>query len=160
MVRRRGTRGDDLLVGTGGRDHIDGRDGDDTIIGGAGNDILNGNADDDTLNGGYGEDTLNGGGLHDTLDGGAGNDILIGGNGDDLFIFGDGTGDDTINDFTAGAGTADQMDVSAFGFADLADLLASTTDVGSNTEIQLDADDSVTLIGVQKADLHGGDFIF
>ena len=48
----------------------------------------------------------------------------------------------------------------AFGFADLVDLLASTTDVGSNTEIQLDADDSVTLIGVQKADLHGDDFIF
>jgi Ca2+-binding RTX toxin-like protein len=113
MARRRGTRGDDLLVGTGGRDHIDGRDGDDTIIGGAGDDKLKG-----------------------------------------------GRGDDTINDFTAGAGTADQMDVSAFGFADLADLLASTTDVGSNTEIQLDADDSVTLIGVQKADLHGDDFIF
>ncbi|MEK9899770.1 MAG: hypothetical protein VW516_03360 [Rhodospirillaceae bacterium] len=125
MARRRGTRGDDLLVGTGGRDHIDGRDGDDTIIGGAG---------DDTLNGGSGDDRIDGG-----------------------------SGDDTINDFTAGAGTNDQMDVSAFGFIDLADLLASADDGnGSNpdTVIQLDADDSVTLIGVQKADLHGGDFIF
>ncbi len=101
MARRRGTRGDDLLVGTGGRDHIDGRDGDDTIIGGAGDDKLNGGRDEERRD----ED-------------------------------------------------------SAFGFADLADLLASTTDVGSNTEIQLDADDSVTLIGVQKADLHGDDFIF
>lgn len=88
MARRRGTRGDNNLVGTSGRNHIDGRDG-----------------------------------------------------------------DDTINDFTAGAGTVDQMDVSAFGFTDLADLLTSTTDVGSNPEIQLDADDSVLLIGVQKANL-------
>ena len=40
-----------------------------------------------------------------------------------------------------------------------ADLLAATNDSGSDTVITLDGDDSLTLIGVQKADLHEDDFL-
>ena len=54
--------------------------------------------------------------MHDRLVGGAGNDILIGGAGDDLFVFNNGDGGDTINDFVAGAGSADVVDVTDFGF--------------------------------------------
>jgi len=125
MARRRGTRGDDHLIGTSGRDYIDGRDGDDTIIGGPGD---------------------------DTIDGCSGNDYIKAG-----------SGDESVTDFTAGAGTDDRLDVFEFGFTDLADLLGAADDGnGANPEtvISLDPDDSVTLIGIQKADLHDDDFLF
>ena len=79
---------------------------------------------------------------------------------DDLFVFTDGTGNDTVNDFTAGAGIGDVLDITDFGFAGLTALLAVTNDAGANTVIQLDVNDSITLIGVQKAELHQDDFLF
>ncbi|MEP4885266.1 MAG: FG-GAP-like repeat-containing protein, partial [Alphaproteobacteria bacterium] len=104
--------------------------------------------------------TIDGTAGDDTLQGGGGNDFLTGNAGDDLFVFVNGAGDDTIGDFQAGAGTDDLVDVSDFGFIDFADLLASTNDSGADTVITLDGDDSLTLIGVQEADLHEDDFIF
>ncbi len=106
------------------------------------------------------DQTVNGTANDDTLFGADGNDKLFGDTGDDVFVFTDGAGDDTVTDFEAGAGTDDQLDVSDFGFADLADLLASTNDAGADTVITLDGDDSLTLIGVSKADLHEDDFLF
>ncbi|MBT4907669.1 MAG: hypothetical protein HON62_12375, partial [Rhodospirillaceae bacterium] len=108
--------------------------------------------------------------FNDYLDGGAGSDYVYGGRGDDTGVWTlsenigetdayDGDGDDTITDFTAGVGSDDRLDISEFGFTDLADLLAATNDAGADTVITLDADDSVTLIGVQKADLHEDDFL-
>jgi serralysin len=94
----------------------------------------------------------------DTLTGGAGADTLTGGTGDDLFIFADGAGDDSVTDFTAGSATDDVLDISAFSFADLAAVLAVTTQVASDAVIDLHANDSVTLLGVDKNDLHGDDF--
>lgn len=132
MARINGTNGDDSIRGTHRNDSIRARQGDDHLDGGAGN---------------------------DTLKGGAGNDSLTGGGGDDMFIFENGTGDDVITDFTAGAGSDDVIDVSDFGFTDFADLLAATNDSGADTVITLDGDDSVTLIGVQEANLHEDDFL-
>jgi hypothetical protein len=106
------------------------------------------------------DQTVNGTANDDTLFGADGNDTLFGDTGDDVFVFTDGAGDDTVTDFEAGAGTDDQLDVSDFGFADLADLLASTNDAGADTVITLDGDDSLTLIGVSKADLQEDDFLF
>ncbi len=126
------------------------------IEGGAGNDVINGHAGDDFLYGGAGDDTITGGAGDDWIVGGSGN----GANGDDLFVFEDGSGDDRIRDFTAGAGTDDRLDVSAFGFSDLADLLSASSEAGGSTTISLDADDSVHLFGVRAADLHEDDFIF
>jgi len=180
-----GGDGDDVLHGRGGADALNGGNGTDTASysgasgavsasltapgtnsGTAGGDTytsienLEGSAFGDTLTGDSSANTIDGGAGDDTLNGNAGDDTLIGGTGDDLFVFEDGTGDDTINDFTTGASSDDVMDVSDFGFTDLTDLLTSTNDSGSDTVITLDGDDSITLIGVQKADFHADDFIF
>jgi len=81
---------------------------------GAGNDVLTAASTGSTLNGGAGIDTLNGAGGADFLDGGAGNDIFDGAAGNDTITGGagvdtikidfDGEGEDTVTDFTAGAG--------------------------------------------------------
>ena len=107
-----------------------------------------------------GDQTITGTAGDDVLFGGDGNDTLIGAGGDDLFVFADGCGDDTVNDFTPGAGTDDVLDVSAFGFASAADAIAAATQAGADTVIQLDADDSVTLLGVNVGDLDQDDFLF
>jgi len=76
-----------------------------------------------------------------------------------MFIFENGTGDDQIMDFSTGAGSDDVIDITDFGFADFAELLAATNDSGADTVITLDGDDSLTLIGVQEANLHEDDFL-
>ena len=87
------------------------------------------------------------------------NDILSE-DGDDMFVFVDGDGHDTITDFTAGANTDDQIDVSDFSFASYTDFITNNvTDNGTDTTIALDADDSVTLLGVRVAELHQEDFL-
>ena len=113
----------------------------------SGNNILTGTAADDFLNGSIGEDKLIG------L---AGNDTLNGGTDADEFVFTDGSGDDVVVDFDISSG--DFLNIHTFGFADFASVLAATTDVGSAAVIQLDSDDSVTLIGVNTSDLTTDDF--
>ena len=123
-------------------------------------DVTNlGTANNDVLVGGAGNDTIKGASGNDTITGGAGDDALFGGFGDDLFIFGQGDGGDTVDDFTAGSATDDTLDISAFSFADLNAVLAVTTTTGTNSVIQLDADDSITLLGVRSSDLHDDDFL-
>lgn len=121
------------------------------VQGSVGNDTFQGGALNEKFIGGNGNDTLNGQG---------GNDFLEGGGGDDLFIFNNGGGNDTVTDFSYGAGTDDVLDVSDFGFGDLTSLLLATNDIGSDTVIQLDVDDSVTLVGVSLTQLHDDDFLF
>ncbi len=89
-----------------------------------------------------------------------GENVLIGSDGDDLFVFADGSGADTVQDFIVGAQSDDVLDVAAFGFADLTALLAVTSQQGSDAVIALDSDDQVTLIGVDKSNLHADDFLF
>jgi VCBS repeat-containing protein len=96
----------------------------------------------------------------DTLFGADGDDTLIGDGGDDLFIFVNGAGDDVIDDFGAGAATEDRLDISDFALADLLAVQGASTDIGLDMKIQLDVDDSVTLVGVNFTDLHADDFIF
>jgi Ca2+-binding RTX toxin-like protein len=114
----------------------------------AGKDMVTGTVAEDFLNGSIGEDTLIG------L---AGNDILNGGADADEFVFSDGSGDDLIVDFDISSG--DFLNINAFGFADFDAVLAASADVGSDAVIQLDSDDSVTLIGVNTSDLTIGDFL-
>lgn len=130
-----------------------------TIIGGAGNDRLGGGLGDDTIDGGAGDDTIDGGAGDDTITGGAGDDTLTGASGDDRFIFSDGSGNDTITDFVAGEGTDDVLNITAFGFASFADVINAASQVGTNTLIQLDVDDSVTLLGVTLSDLDPSDVL-
>ncbi|MGE4167524.1 MAG: calcium-binding protein, partial [Xanthobacteraceae bacterium] len=119
-------------------------------------DGISGNAASNRFEGLAGSDTLDGRGGSDVLNGGAGDDILIGGGDDDLFVFEDGTGNDTVTDYAPGA---DRLDVSAF-YADFATLETQIEDVDGNAVIHLDADDSVTLIGIQKVQLQSTDFVF
>ncbi|MBT3930341.1 MAG: hypothetical protein HOF34_06465, partial [Rhodospirillaceae bacterium] len=140
-----GKGGDDLLIA----DSSDNA----TLIGGIGDDEIHTlNSDNVSVQGGGGEDSI-------FVSGGSG--LLIdGGDDDDLFDFANtGGSDSSITGFEAGAGTDDRIDVSDFGFTDLADLLTATNDVGADTVITLDGNDSLTLIGVQMAELHEDDFI-
>ncbi|MBO6784328.1 MAG: tandem-95 repeat protein, partial [Alphaproteobacteria bacterium] len=158
-----GTGADDTLTGGAAGDILNGAGGNDTLVGGLEDDLLLGGDGNDTLSGSAGDDVLVGGTGDDTLTGDSGDDFLFGGEGDDLYDFENGSGDDTVADFQAGAGTDDRIDVGDFGFADFADLLAAADDgngANADTVIALDSDDSVTLIGVRIADLHEDDFLF
>ena len=64
-----------------------------------------------------------------------------------------------MTDFEAGPGAGDVIDIAGFGFADLASVLAQATQVGSNLVITLDADDSLSLVGVHPSDLAPDDFV-
>lgn len=95
------------------------------------------------------------------LNGRGGDDTLIGGDGDDLFVFEAGTGHDTLIGFSAGAGGPDKLDLRVFGFADFDAVIAASDDNGGTgpTVIDFGTGDSVTLVGVQMAQLHADDFL-
>ncbi|MDK3018552.1 beta strand repeat-containing protein [Pseudodonghicola flavimaris] len=123
--------------------------------------VLGGNTLDNVITGSTGNDALYGGLGDDTLRGNGGNDTMNGGGGSDTFIFTAGFGHDRINGFHAGAtGDADVIAISSGLIADYADLLSHTADVGANTVITVDASNTITLLGVQKADLDSSDFWF
>jgi VCBS repeat-containing protein len=129
------------------------------VIGTAFGDTLAGSGMGDMIDGGAGNDIIDGGAGNDMIFAGAGNDIIVGGAGNDTFTFTNGTGNDTIIGFEAG-GPDDILDITAFGFADFSAILAATTNVNGNAVIALDADDSLTLVGVNPTDLHSNDFYF
>ena len=165
----KGEDGADVLRGEDGHDYIDGGDGDDALaghagndvlIGGAGNDFMYGNGGDDNLSGGTGNDVLKGESGDDVLNGGAGDDYLEGGIGNDTFVFAPGDGNDTLADFTAGAGSEDVIDVSAFTHSSLSDILSVASQDSTDVVIDLDGGTSVRLLGVNLADLHEDDFLF
>ncbi|WP_425410228.1 hypothetical protein [Hyphococcus sp.] len=158
----RGGVGKDLLGGAADNDVIRGFEGDDRLFGGGGADTLVGNEGDDSLVGGGGVDRLKGDAGDDTLNGRFGDDSVSGGAGDDLFEFRQGHGNDIFDDFTAGAGTDDVIQLLAFGasFDSFAEVIAAATDNGNHTTIDLGGGDSILLLNVVVADLHEDDFMF
>ncbi|MBB4112774.1 Ca2+-binding RTX toxin-like protein [Rhizobium sp. BK226] len=130
------------------------------IRGAAGNDTLTGTSSNETLTGGAGNDVLNGGAGNDTIYGDAGNDNLTGGAGDDLLVFKAGFGNDTVTDFTIGAGSVDVLDIGTDLFSDFASVLAAASQVGADTVITHDANTSITLKNVALTSLHQDDFRF
>jgi VCBS repeat-containing protein len=169
---------DNVLSGLAGSDTINGADGIDTVYYFGDRAGVSVNLDDSTANDGFGgsdqlsnienvigsrfADTIVGDGLANILNGADGDDTLSGGGGADTFVFGApvgvfvGSGDDVITDFAVGA---DRIDVDAYNVPDFAALMALTADVGADVVIQFDANNSITLLGVQKAQLQAGDFI-
>jgi predicted extracellular nuclease len=150
-----GGSGNDVLAGGRGHDELDGGSGDDELDGGVGNDALQGDSGNDVLKGGAGNDHLDGGSGNDRLDGGIGNDELAGGSGSDLFVFQANFGQDVITDF-------DRNDVIVFDdlFGSFAAVQAASHQVGNDTVITLDADNSIVLEDVSLQSLSASDFLF
>ena len=152
-------RDDDLVAGGEGDDTLIGDRGDDSLDGGEGDDLLDGGRDDDLLTGGEGDDTLIGGRGDDTLSGGEGDDVLEGGRGEDLFVFAAGTGFDVVTDFDPGD---DLIQLNGFAIGGFDALLDAAEDDGGDVVLALDqaAGDELRLVGVNKDDLDGDDFMF
>ncbi|MDA7965354.1 CHRD domain-containing protein [Ruegeria sp.] len=168
-----GSNGDDDLNGGIGSDTLAGGNGDDFLVGGEGADRLEGGRGDDILEGGEGADTLEGGRGNDILDGGEGNDLICAGTGDDIinggegndrlegnrgsdtFVFEANLGDDVITDFEAFA-DGDVLDLTStdFDFDTFDDLSAAISQNGDDVVIDLGAEGSITLLGIQVADLN------
>ncbi|WP_425410230.1 hypothetical protein [Hyphococcus sp.] len=158
----RGGFGKDLLNGSSGNDVLRGFEGDDRLFGGGGADTLLGNEDNDSLTGGGGADRLKGDSGDDTLNGRFGDDSVTGGAGDDVFQFRKGHDSDIFDDFVAGAGTDDVIQLVAFGaaFDTFVEVIAAASDNGTHTTIDFGGGDTILLLGVTVADLHEDDFIF
>jgi len=114
------------------------------------------------LTGGSGNDVLAGHAGNDTLTGGPGNDILYGQDhygigGNDTFVFGPGFGQDKIMDFQAGQ---DTLQFSPSLLTSFAAAMADTKQVGANTVIAVDPNDSVTLVNVNMSSLTSSNFHF
>ena len=104
MAKKRGTKGDDSVLGGSAADVISGLAGDDMaaphppgggrgghhILGGPGNDRLIGGSGADYIKGNAGNDVLIGGIEKDILRAGTGSDRLIGGSGEDWLLGNDG----------------------------------------------------------------------
>ncbi|KZK94603.1 Poly(beta-D-mannuronate) C5 epimerase 2 [Pseudovibrio sp. W74] len=95
----------------------------------------------------------------DTIAGTQNDDLLVGGEGSDTFTFTNQTfGYDQIMDFEAGAFSDDVIRFDRDIFSDFDAVIAAASDDGTDTVITLDDDNSVTLKGVLKSDLHQDDF--
>ena len=140
-----GGNGNDIMAAGDGNDSLSGGNGDDVMDGGADNDSLSGGNGNDTMTGGDGNDNLSGGNGNDIIVGGAGDDVMSGGNGNDLFAFEAGFGEDTITGFQSN----DRIQLDDELFADFASVIAASQQVGANTVITLDADNTITLQNVQ-----------
>jgi Ca2+-binding RTX toxin-like protein len=153
-----GGGGGDSLQGGGGRDKLIGGAGVDTLVGGAGGDTLKGGGGDDLLRGGLHTDILLGGGGNDRLEGGLGSDRLTGGAGADVFVFTNfaGEGIDTITDYND---AQDRIDLQDFNFSAFADVLALTTQVGANLEINFGGGDKLIIENFLLADFNSVDVI-
>ncbi len=83
----------------------------------------------------------------------------VGTGNDDTFVISDSGADHEIFRFHFRESETDRVDVSAFGFTNFAELLENASGQ-YDTRIQLDEDDSVTLLGVRPTDLNPDDFIY
>lgn len=112
--------------------------------------------DDDDYLGGDGDDDFDGGRGNDDIEGGGGDDVMTGGAGADTFIFAGGCGLDTIAGFEDGI---DLIDVSAFGFASAAKIVALAEKDGADIEFHFGNGDELTLTNVSLSAIDVTDFI-
>ena len=131
-----------VIIGDADPNILAGTDYGDAIFGFAGNDTLDGGGGDDTLDGGAGEDTLIGG---------EGDDTLVGGLDSDTFVFSTGDGNDTVQDFAAGAGAGDALDLSFFAFADFTEAMSFADDSTGSVVFNFSATDTLRLENVAFA---------
>ncbi len=117
-----------------------------------------GNGADNRVLGNAGNNVLNGLAGKDRLDGRAGNDTLRGGGDGDTFVFETGGGRDRIADFDA---AADHIDLSRWNaLSRFSDMMNHHLTVSGHDLLIRAGDDTLTLLGVEKSDLHRSDFSF
>lgn len=105
---------------------------------------------------GYGVNTFFGGEGADTFYG-QGDNTFVGGQGADRFTAADSTSaNNVVSDFNAGEG--DKIDLVASNWRTFYDILGATSDVSGGAIIQIDADSSIKLQGVSRAQLKPSDF--
>ena len=126
--------------------------------GGPGDLTLSGGPANETLYGFNGNDRISGGGGNDFIVGGRGDDLLTGGTGDDHFLFHAGDGHDSITDFTAGDRSGDVIELRGYGLTSFEQLHGLMSQVEDDTVITFDPQNTLTLHGVNMADLNAGDF--
>jgi Ca2+-binding RTX toxin-like protein len=122
-----GARAFNIMVGDA-QGMIDSEGGNDTLTGGAkATNFLYGDAKDMTNSQGGDDRLVSGANATDQMWGDFAFDISKGGislGGNDIFVFAPGSGFDVINDFNDGpTGPQDRIDVSAYGFDDISDLV-------------------------------------
>ena len=80
--------------------------------------------------------------------------------GNDTFVFSGNFGQSFVTDFQPGAGINDVLQLDSSQWTSVQNILNHTADDGhGNTVITLDAQDSITLYHVQKAQLVADDFL-
>jgi serralysin len=152
-----GEKGVDFIIASNKANHISTGAGNDFVDGNGGNDRINLGSGNDVGLGGAGRDQISGGSGNDTINGDSGNDHLCGGAGRDVFVFGTNAGRDIVADFRNGQ---DQIDLTALGLTQFADLSARIAAKGHDTVISLGEHGNVTLKGVAVGQIDAGDFIF
>jgi Ca2+-binding RTX toxin-like protein len=173
-----GGSGSDTILGGNGNDLLNGwkmlidaggeLDGGDSIDGGAGADTISGGQGNDTLYGGISGDVIDGGTHDDHIDGGTGNDLIVSSSGNDTITGGEGSDDfvfatnqknnhDQITDFEIGA---DQIKLKGPDLNTFAEVSGAMIQSGSDTILTLRPGHTVTLLGIQMADLTAADFLF
>ena len=124
---------------------------------------LRGNALSNQITGGSGADNIFGANGNDTIEGGAGNDTMAGGGNSDVFVFNAGFGADTINGFDSNPlDGQDLLDISGLGIsaATFGTEVSITGVVGTGTVVSFTGSaDSITLIGVNAANVTAQDFV-
>lgn len=165
----RGASGNDQFRGDAGADVMNGGTGFDRLVYSASNAAVNVNLTTGNASGGHAtgdvffnmerltgsqfNDTLTGStagnqlfGLNgdDTIRGYLGNDLMNGGGGADTFVFDNNGGNDIIVGFE---NDVDKLDLSVYGYASAAQVLANTTVSGVDVFITYDANDSIRLVG-------------
>jgi Ca2+-binding RTX toxin-like protein len=119
------------------------------------NNVIRGGSGLNALYGGDGNDTVIGKGSSDIIRGGSGSDVLTGGGGPDRFEFlgsAAALGRDRVTDF----GTDDTL-VFQTVFSTAQQVLNNARQVGADTVITLDANNSITLSNFARASLTAGD---
>jgi len=115
---------------------------------------MQGNAGNDRLDGGKGDDFLSGGDGDDTLIGGKGDDTMQSGDGADTFVFSGGGGQDVVLDFKAGEDLLQiSRNINGLHIRTADDLASRVSDDHGNAVIDLGHGDTITLVGVNAADV-------
>ena len=115
-------------------------------------------AEGDTLSG---IEKVIGTGWNDTFESNNVTNVFTGGAGNDIFVFRPGFSEDIVTDFAGnGAAAGDTLRFRTGIFTAFADVMAHTSQQGSDVVIQVDASNTILLKNTLAENLHEFDFIF